>query len=161
MGCHFQLHLSHAIRSSQVLLVGVRSQTYGIPIEYVEQMLFVSRTDLFALAGQQTATIDGQNIAVGWLGDLLSLPVIAPEASTGVERTSRSLACVVLRNGQEKLALLLDRIYDQQLVTIESLHPLLQKIPYLSGSTILGNGRVCLILNLSSFWVLLVGILIC
>jgi two-component system chemotaxis sensor kinase CheA len=147
MGCHFQLHLSHAIGSSQVLLIGVGEQTYGLPLEYVEQMLFLSRTDIFALAGQQTTTIEGQNIAVAWLADLLSLPVTTPTSATGAGRTSRSLACIVLRSGQQKLALLIDRIYDQQLVTIKPPHPFLQQVSYLSGATILGNGRVCLILN--------------
>jgi two-component system chemotaxis sensor kinase CheA len=147
MGCHFQLHLSHAIGSSQVLLIGVGEQTYGLPLEYVEQMLFLSRTDIFALAGQQTTTIEGQNIAVAWLADLLSLPVTTPTSATGAGRTSRSLACIVLRSGQQKLALLIDRIYDQQLVTIKPPHPFLQQLTYLSGATILGNGRVCLILN--------------
>jgi two-component system, chemotaxis family, sensor kinase CheA len=32
-------------------------------------------------------------------------------------------------------------------VTIESPHPLLKNVPHLSGSTILGTGEVCLVLN--------------
>jgi two-component system, chemotaxis family, sensor kinase CheA len=146
-GCTFRLSLSHAIGSSQVMMVDIRDQTYAIPVEFVERMLLVNKAEIFAMGGIPTTQINGQTITVAWLADLLDLPAVAPNFPGEVTRTSTAIACLLLKFGRQQLALLVDRINDRQLVTIESPHPLLKNVPHLAGSTILGTGKVCLVLN--------------
>jgi two-component system, chemotaxis family, sensor kinase CheA len=146
-GCTFRIVLSHAIGSSQVMMVDVRDQTYAIPVEFVDRMLLVNKAEIFALGGTPTTQINGQTITVAWLADLLSLPAIAPNSPGEIARTSSSVSCLLLRAGRQQLALLVDRIEDRQLVTIESPHPLLKNVPNIAGSTILGTGEICLVLN--------------
>jgi two-component system, chemotaxis family, sensor kinase CheA len=146
-GCTFRIVLTHAIGSSQVMMVDVRDQTYAIPVEFVDRMLLVNKAEIFALGGTPTTQINGQTITVAWLADLLSLPAIAPNSPGEIARTSNSISCLLLQSGRQQLALLVDRINDRQLITIESPHPLLHNVPHLSGSTILGTGAVCLVLN--------------
>jgi two-component system, chemotaxis family, sensor kinase CheA len=146
-GCTFRIVLSHAIGSSQVMIVDVREQTYAIPVEFVDRMLLVNKADIFALGGTPTTQINGKTTTVAWLADLLALPAVAPNSPGEVTRTSNSVACLLLQSGRQQLALLVDRIDDRQLISIESPHPILKNVPYLSGSTILGTGEVCLVLN--------------
>jgi two-component system, chemotaxis family, sensor kinase CheA len=146
-GCRFQIVLTHAIGSSQVMMVDVRDQTYAIPVEFVDRMLLVNKAEIFALGGTPTTQINGQTITVAWLADLLSLPAVAPDSPGEIARTSNSISCLLLQSGRQQIALLVDRINDRQLVTIESPHPLLHNVPHISGSTILGTGAVCLVLN--------------
>ncbi len=146
-GCTFRIVLSHTIGSSQVMMVNVREQTYAIPVEFVDRMLLVNKAEIFALGGTSTTQINGQTIAVAWLADLLALPAVAPNSPGEVTRTSNSVACLLLQSGRQQLALLVDRINDRQLVTIESPHPILKNVPHLSGATILGTGEICLVLN--------------
>jgi two-component system, chemotaxis family, sensor kinase CheA len=146
-GCKFRIVLSHAIGSSQVMMVEVRDQTYAIPVEFVDRMLLVNKPEIFALGGTPTTQINGQPITVSWLADLLALPAVAPNSPGEIARTSNSIACLLLQSGRQQLALLVDRINDRQLVTIESPHPILQNVPHISGATILGTGEVCLVLN--------------
>jgi two-component system, chemotaxis family, sensor kinase CheA len=146
-GCTFRIILSHAIGSSQVMIVDVRDQTYAIPVEFVDRMLLVNKADIFALGGTPTTQINGKTTTVAWLADLLDLPAVAPSSPGEVTRTSNSVACLLLQSGRQQLALLVDRINDRQLITIESPHPILKHVPHLSGSTILGTGEVCLVLN--------------
>jgi two-component system, chemotaxis family, sensor kinase CheA len=146
-GCTFRIVLSHAIGSSQVMMVEVRHQTYAIPVEYVDRMLLVNKAEIFALGGTPATEINGQTTTVAWLADLLSLPALAPDSPGELTRTSKSIACLLLQSGRQKLALLVDRIEDRQLVTVESPHPLLHTVPHLAGATILGTGEVCLVLN--------------
>jgi two-component system, chemotaxis family, sensor kinase CheA len=146
-GCTFRITLSHAIGSSQVMIVDVRDQTYAVPVEFVDRMLLVNKADIFALGGTPTTNINGKTTTVAWLADLLDLPAVAPSSPGEVARTSNSVACLLLQSGRQQLALLVDRINDRQLITIESPHPILKNIPHLSGSTILGTGEVCLVLN--------------
>jgi two-component system, chemotaxis family, sensor kinase CheA len=146
-GCTFRIVLSHAIGSSQVMIVDVRDQTYAIPVEFVDRMLLVNKADIFALSGTPTVQINGKTTTVAWLADLLSLPAVAPDSPGELARRSNSVACLLLQSGRQQLALLVDRIEDRQLISIESPHPILKNVPHLSGSTILGTGEVCLVLN--------------
>ncbi len=146
-GCTFRLNLSHTIGSSSVMMVDVRDRIYAIPVEFVDRMLLLNKAEIFALGGKPTTTIAGQTMTVAWLADILALPAIAPTSPSEVTRTTNSVACLLLQSGRQQLALLVDRIRDQQLVTIESPHPILQNVPHLAGSTILGTGDVCLVLN--------------
>jgi two-component system, chemotaxis family, sensor kinase CheA len=146
-GCTFRINLSHTIGSSSVMMVDVRDRIYAIPVEFVDRMLLLDKAEIFALGGTPTTKIAGQTMTVAWLADLLALPAVAPASPSAVTRTTNSVACLLLQSGRQQLALLVDRIRDQQLVTIESPHPLLKNVPHLSGSTILGTGEVCLVLN--------------
>ncbi|WP_295620430.1 hybrid sensor histidine kinase/response regulator [Chamaesiphon sp. GL140_3_metabinner_50] len=146
-GCTFRIQLSHAIGSSQVMMVDVRDRRYAIPVEFVDRMLLVNKAEIFALGGVTTTQIDGRTITVAWLADLLALPAIAPNSPGEINRTPNSIACLLLQSGRQQLALLVDRINDRQLVTIEAPHPILKNVPHLAGSTILGTGEVCLVLN--------------
>jgi two-component system, chemotaxis family, sensor kinase CheA len=146
-GCTFRINLSHTIGSSSVMMVDVRDRIYAIPVEFVDRMLLLDKADIFALGGTPTTKIAGHTMTVAWLADLLALPAVAPASPSAVTRTTNSVACLLLQSGRQQLALLVDRIRDQQLVTIESPHPILKNVPHLSGSTILGTGEVCLVLN--------------
>jgi two-component system, chemotaxis family, sensor kinase CheA len=146
-GCTFRIQLSHAIGSSSVMMVDVRDRVYAIPVEFVDRMLLLDKAEIFALGGTPTTKIAGQTMTVAWLADILALPAVAPASPSAVTRTTNSVACLLLQSGRQQLALLVDRIRDQQLVTIESPHPILKNVPHLSGSTILGTGEVCLVLN--------------
>jgi two-component system, chemotaxis family, sensor kinase CheA len=146
-GCTFRIVLSHAIGTSQVMIVNVRDQTYAIPVEYVDRMLLVNKAEIFALGSTTTTQINGKTITVAWLADLLALPPVAPTSPREIARTSNSVACLLLQSGRQQLALLVDRIQDRQLISIESPHPILKNVPHLAGSTILGTGEVCLVLN--------------
>ena len=146
-GCTFRIVLSHTIGSSQVMIVNVRNQTYAIPVESVDRMSIVNKSEIFAFSGTSTTKINGETITVAWLADLLSLPAVAPNSPGEINRTANGIACLLIQSGRQKLALLVDRIVDRQLVTIEAPHPILKNVPHLAGATILGTGEVCLVLN--------------
>ncbi len=146
-GCKFTIQLSHTIGSSQVMMVEVRDAIYAIPVEFVDRMLLLNKTEIFAIGGTPTAKLNGKTVTVSWLADILALPALAPNFPGEVARTTNTVSCLLLQSGQQQLALLVDRIRDRQLVTIEAPHPILQNVPHLTGSTILGTGEVCLVLN--------------
>ncbi len=156
-GCTFRIQLTHSIGSSQVMMVDVRNTIYALPVEYVDRMLLLNKADIFALGGTPTTKIGGQTVTVAWLADLLQLPTIAPASPSEAQRTSKSVACLLLQAGQQQLALLVDGIRDRQIVTIEAPHPILKNVPHISGSTILGTGEVCLVLNPLHLFELAVG----
>ena len=67
---------------------------------------------------------------------------LATEGSNGVKPS------IVLVNwGKHRVGLVVDRIIGQQEIVVKSLSPLIGPTPGLSGATILGDGRIALIVD--------------
>jgi Chemotaxis protein histidine kinase and related kinases len=57
------------------------------------------------------------------------------------------LNAVILSNGAENFAIIVDRLKNEQEFVMKPLEGHLSSIPGISGSTILGDGKVVLIVN--------------
>ena len=57
------------------------------------------------------------------------------------------LNAVILYNGAENFAIVVDRLKNEQEFVVKTLEGRLASIPGISGSTLLGNGKVVLIIN--------------
>jgi len=54
---------------------------------------------------------------------------------------------VIVSNGAEKCAIIVDKLKSEQEFVVKTLEGQLASIPGISGSTLLGNGKVVLIIN--------------
>jgi two-component system chemotaxis sensor kinase CheA len=147
MGCKFQLIVSANVAITSVLLVEIAQTPYAIPVESVETMLLVSRQEIFAIEGGKTITFDGQPVSVVWLADLLELPVSTPSSPTAAHSTAKTIPCVILKLGSERLGLLVDVLCDRLDIFLKPQSKLLKRVRNIAGATILGNGEVCMVLN--------------
>lgn len=146
-GCTFRLQLLAAVATTHVLIVEVNNVSYAIPVEFVNTTLLVSRSEIFAIDGCHTISLEGQPVSVSWLTDLLQLPVNVPASPKALDSTSNMLPCIVLQVGNERLGLLVDALVDQQNIVLKPQSKLLQRVRNVSGATILGTGEVCMVLN--------------
>jgi len=105
----------------------------------------VSRCEIFTIEGCQTIALDGEPVSVARLADLLELQQEAPlsPAASG----AKMLPCIILQVGEDRLGLLVDALLDEQDVIFKPQSKLLHRIRNVSGATILGTGKVCMILN--------------
>lgn len=141
-GTTFRLQLGTTLATANVLLVKIFGITHAIPIEFVQTSLLVSPDEIFAIEGRQTINFDNSAVSVAFLSELLELGV--SQDNTTVQR---SIPCVVIRIGKEQFGLLVDEVTDTQDVVIKPQSKLLKRIRNVGGSTILGTGEVCTILN--------------
>ncbi|WP_017293120.1 hybrid sensor histidine kinase/response regulator [Geminocystis herdmanii] len=141
-GTTFRLQLGTTLATANVLLVKIFGITHAIPIEFVQTSLLVSPDEIFAIEGKQTINFDNSAVSVAFLSELLELGV--SQDNTTVQR---SIPCVVIHIGKEQFGLLVDEVTDTQDVVIKPQSKLLKRIRNVSGSTILGTGEVCTILN--------------
>jgi two-component system, chemotaxis family, sensor kinase CheA len=146
-GCQFVLKLPTSVSTTQVLIAKIQENSYAIPIEAVDRLLLLSHYEIFALQGKQSIVLDNNPIPAAWLSDLLELPASVPDSANISDLDRQNLSCLILQQGVDRLALLVDAITDQQNIVIKPPNRLLQKIPYLSGTVILGNGEICTVLN--------------
>src|SRR5262249_46458313 len=72
------------------------------------------------------------------------------DAHAAVDEAADTRTIVVVQNGETTIGLLVDQLIGMQEVVLKSLEKNFRSIPGLSGASILGDGRVSLILDLDA-----------
>jgi two-component system chemotaxis sensor kinase CheA len=144
-GCTFRLQMPLTLATTRVLLVQVAGQPYALPVEYLQGSRLIAPRDVFHIEGRDTILLQGQPVSVAKLADLLELQPDREAASDAPAETL--LPCIVLALGEERLGLFVEALLDEQEVILQPLGALLQRVRNVAGSTILGTGEVCMILN--------------
>lgn len=156
-GCLFRITMNSSLSTTDALIVRVSEHPYALPVGFVEAMQLVSPQEVFATpseavatlgaSGSQTLPFQGEFVSVAWLADLLGLPVKTPTSTKALHAASKTIPCIILRIGSERLAMLVDTIVEQQDIVLKPQSQLLKRIRNISGATLLGTGEVCMVLN--------------
>lgn len=135
-----RLPLTLAIVDGQLLRVG--GQVYIIPLVSILESIQLQEANLRSIADRsQLYRIRGEYVPVVALTELFNIPV----PDTG---RARDQLLVLVESGQGKIGLLVDDLLAQQQVVIKSLESNYRPVAGVSGATILGDGRVALILDI-------------
>ncbi|MCI0395700.1 MAG: hybrid sensor histidine kinase/response regulator [Chloroflexi bacterium] len=140
-GTTFTLTLPLTLASSRGLMVRAGSQTFILPHSTVERMLQVKRSDVASVEGREAIIYRGKPVALAWLEDLLELPA-SP-------RDGERLTLVVVSVAEKRLALVVDTLEGEQEIVMTSLGKQLAKVGGIAGATVLGSGRVILVLHVA------------
>ena len=134
------LPLTLAIVDGQSVAVG--NETYIIPL--------ISIVESMRLKESSISRLSGRNEVFSFRGDYL--PIIRLHELFGVEPRTRSLheGLVVIAEGDgRRIGLFVDDLLGQQQVVIKSLETNYGRVEGVSGATILGDGSVALILDVT------------
>lgn len=144
-GTRFKIKLPLTIAIIQALLVSLEQEVYAIPLSFIAETTSVMPGDLKKIQDQEVALLRGEVLTLIRLHDVLGVPPadIPKEEEINI---------VVVRKGKEKVGLIVDTLIGQQEIVIKPLGRLMGGIPYLAGATILGNGRVSLIIDVASLF---------
>ena len=132
-----QLPLTLAV--SRGLIVEVFGETYIFPLESIVETVKINRDNLHKYNGKFFTYLRGEAIGIEWLCKIF----LMGERDTENEEIS----AVILSNGVEKYAIAVDKLRNEQEFVVKTLEGHLAAIPGISGSTLLGNGKVVLIIN--------------
>jgi len=140
-GTDFILRLPLTLAIVRALLVESRGQTFALPLSAVNEA--------FAAEELQVETIDASPVVV--LRDGAIVPLHRLDAilfgAEGLEAPAPRSSVVLVAAGGEQHALHVDALVGRQEVVVKPLTRLLQDTRGFSGATILGDGRVMLILD--------------
>ncbi len=122
--------------------VGVGGETFILPITSVIESLQPRREDIRTLAGDSRMVhIRGEYLPLIPLAETFNLAGVA-DITHGI--------VVVVEAEDGKAALFVDELLGQHQVVIKSLEENYRKVPGISGATIMGDGRVALILDIGA-----------
>ncbi|AFL75176.1 Hpt domain-containing protein [Thiocystis violascens] len=142
-GARFTVRLPLTLAIIEAFLVSAGDNIYAVPHSTVEAAGRIGRDDLLAIyRGEATEfTSRGHSYKVVYLGGVLD-PAQEPDIG---ER--RWLPLLMIRLGEQRVALHVDSLLESQRILVKPLGPQLAGVRWLSGGTILPDGRVALILD--------------
>jgi two-component system, chemotaxis family, sensor kinase CheA len=133
-----RLPLTMAILEGQSLLVG--NEVYILPLTSIVESIQPKQEDVRLVAGQaEVVVVRGEVLPILRLYEVFG-------AAPNMTDPARSLL-VIVENDGHKVALLVDELIGQNQVVIKSLEANYRKVDGIAGATILGDGRVALIVD--------------
>jgi len=122
--------------------VGIGGDIYVIPLSFVLESLQPQAQDLKTVVGKgQLVNVRGQYLPI------VSLASFFGHAEASSDPTRAIL--VIVEAGGQQLALQVDELIGQQQFVVKNLETNYRKVEGISGATIMGDGRVALILDIS------------
>lgn len=143
-GCRFivSIPLTLAILDGMIVRVGI--ENYIIPIGNIIETMRPKREDVKKIAGgNDVINVRGEFIPVMYLANMFG-------TRGGVLNAAEALV-VLVESGRNKIGLVVDELIGQQQVVIKTLETNSDPVEGISGATILGDGKVSLILDVGKF----------
>ena len=135
------LPLTLAILDGMSVKVG--EEVYILPLGYVIESLQPMAVDVKEIAGQgKVVKVREEYLPLILLFELFDIEPLHAHPAQGI--------IVILEADGKKAAMLVDGLVGQQQVVVKNLESNFRKVPGISGATILGDGGVSLILDVSA-----------
>ena len=141
-GASIRISLPLSMAVTQVMIVESDGQLFGVPMDSVIETVRVPSSGIHAIKQSLTAVLRGRIVPLKALNALLGIAA-KPRANADDE-----LAVLLVRAGGEVLGLLVDGFRETMDVIQKPLMGFLSGLPAYSGSALLGDGSVLMILNL-------------
>jgi chemosensory pili system protein ChpA (sensor histidine kinase/response regulator) len=145
-GTIFTIRLPYTLASNQALLVRAGEDTFCIPLGTIEGVV---RVDAAFLAECYHSPDAGYRYA-GNLYQLHHLGTLLKRGSMDLEGAQGRIPVLLVRIGEKRLALQVEALIGNREIVIKPLGAQLSSVHGVSGATILGDGRVILILDMAA-----------
>jgi chemosensory pili system protein ChpA (sensor histidine kinase/response regulator) len=145
-GSRFTIRLPFTLAISQALIVRVAEETYALPLATVEGVVRLPRNIVARHLGKDAPLFEygGQKYRFQHLGSFVGL------GATRLPELDVSMSVVLIRAGEHSTALVTDELVGSREIVVKSLGPQISAIRGIAGATILGDGRIVLILDMGS-----------
>lgn len=145
-GTRFTIRLPFTLAISQALLVQANEEIYAVPLTSVEGIVRLTHEELeqFYAEDAPLYRYAGQEYQVRHLGSMLHI------GTRHLPGPGRKLPALLVRTGEHRSALVVEGLHGSREIVVKPVGPQLSTVRGISGATILGDGRVVLILDLAT-----------
>jgi two-component system, chemotaxis family, sensor kinase CheA len=140
-GTRFVLDVPLTLSTLRVLLVSAGGQRFALPAESVERLLRLAPPEVREVEGRQMWPAEDALVPIASLAAVLGLTAGAPRAR---------LSAVVLTAGHLRAVLGVDEVLSEQEVLVRGLGPRVRRARHVSGTAVLPDGRMALLLHPAS-----------
>jgi len=143
VGCRFTLSLPLTLAILDGMSVAVGQETYIIPLTNIMESLRPVPRDLHPVVGRgHVLSIRGEYVPLLFLHEVFGVSGAETDACCGI-------VVVVESDRTGRFGIVVDEMLGQQQVVVKSLEANYGSVDGIGGATILGNGRVALILDVA------------
>jgi chemosensory pili system protein ChpA (sensor histidine kinase/response regulator) len=145
-GTNFTIRLPFTLAITQALIVRTGNEVYALPLPTVEGVVRIARAELENLLGESEPRYEyGEQVY-----RFRHLGMYLGGQSAKLPEDDSFVPVILVRAGEYSAALLVDEMIASQEIVVKSIGPQLASIVGISGATILGDGRIVLILDINA-----------
>jgi len=138
-GSKFTIKIPLTLAIVDALLISLKKRTYAVPLNMVQEVFQMAKDEVKFVGGEETTVLRGKVLPLLRLNRLFG--------DEQVEKGGDNLQVVVIGYGGCGVGLIVDNLVSKQEIVIKSLGNYLGEMEGISGATILGDGRVALIVD--------------
>jgi chemosensory pili system protein ChpA (sensor histidine kinase/response regulator) len=145
-GSTFTIRLPFTLAISHALVVRTGDELYALPLPTVEGVLRLAKSEVANHLGKDGATFEynGQKYRFQHLANFVGLePSPLPEGDV-------TIPVVLVRAGEHSTGLVADELIGSREIVVKSVGPQISSIRGISGATILGDGKIVVILDIGA-----------
>jgi two-component system chemotaxis sensor kinase CheA len=146
-GTTFTMLLPTSIAVKGALLFEVDGIFYAIPLIHTEQVVALDKDEIHEVGDVMIADLKGETVTVVYLHELLNADEENMRIGDKTRLKGQVQNIVVVSYNNRKLGLIVDKLYRQQDIVVKQLNKPLDRIDLYGGVTLLGTGKVCLVLD--------------
>ncbi|MBA9078005.1 chemotaxis protein CheA [Rufibacter quisquiliarum] len=148
-GTTFTLFLPTSIAVKGALLCQVEENFYAIPLMHTDSVVALPSVELHEVGDLLVADINGETITIVYLKELFNSELHEYSGKKSkLEGDVQNIIIVTYNN--RKLGLIVDKLLRQQDIVIKALSKPVNTIEIYAGVTLLGSGKVCLVLDVAA-----------
>ncbi len=145
-GSVFTLILPSSMAVKATLLFEVGHTQYAVPLAYTDAVLSLDRKQIHKIQNRLMINHQGKTIETIFLRNLF-FPEMDLKNAINEQPTGKWSIILVHYNGR-KIGLIVDKLLQQKEIVEKPLKKPVDFVRFISGVTILGNGKVCLVINI-------------
>ena len=147
-GTRFIIRLPFSLSVTQALLAKAGDSLFAVPLLSIELVTRINEKEFQAyLAGEQVQyQRDRRNYPIHNLGILVGSEQILPFE----EVADRRPPALLFRSAEASAALQVEAVQGNQEIIVKPIGPQFSEVPGISGATVLGDGRVVVVLELAA-----------
>jgi len=146
VGTRFTIRLPFTLAISQALIVRVGDEIYALPLQTVEGVVRTPKSEVQRRLADDTSPLEygGQKYRFQTLGSFVGgSPLALPEQDA-------AMPVILIRAGEHSAAVVADELLGSREIVVKSVGPQIAGIRGVSGATVLGDGRICIILDMGA-----------
>lgn len=143
VGTRISIRLPLTLAILDGMSVSVGQEIFIVPLTFITESLQPAKEEIRTIAGGGTVVhVRGEYLPVVALHEVLGVKAQVTEYERGI--------MVIVESEGSKSAMFVDNLLGQHQVVIKSLETNYRKVPGVSGATIMGDGKVALILDVDA-----------
>ncbi|MCC7050569.1 MAG: chemotaxis protein CheA [Bacteroidia bacterium] len=156
-GTSIILHLPSSMSLKGALLFIQNDQEFAMPLTYTESVVSLNKSDIHRVSEGLICTYLGHNISLVFLSDLFMLNKLGQVNAEGKMYVTfdklppdARVNIIIVSYNHKLIGFVVDKLLQQKEIVEKPLSNPLDNIEMFSGATILGNGNVCLVMDVVS-----------